>query len=194
MYPSGVPKIWNDTIESHRSAVREAVMDTTAALAAEHGMASVTMSQVAEQAGIGRATLYKYFSDVEAILTAWHERQINDHLHQLAEIAARAGNPRRRLEAVLHTYAHISRERHDTELSALLHRGEHVASARQQLRSFVAELLREAAEAGDVRADIAPEELANYCLHALTAAGTAHSKAAIDRLVQLIMGGLEPVS
>jgi AcrR family transcriptional regulator len=32
--------------------VQDAVMDTAAALAAEHGPASVTMSQVAEQAGI----------------------------------------------------------------------------------------------------------------------------------------------
>jgi AcrR family transcriptional regulator len=189
-----VPKIWNETIESHRNAVREAVMDTAAALAAERGMASVTMSQIAEQAGIGRATLYKYFPDVEATLTAWHERQINNHLHELAHIAGEPGNPGRRLEAVLRSYAHIARERHDTELAALLHRGEHVASARQHLRAFLAGLLREAAEAGDVRTDIAPEEMADYCLHALTAAGTTQSKAAIDRLVQLTLAGLEPTT
>jgi AcrR family transcriptional regulator len=187
-----VPKIWNETIESHRNAVREAVMDTTAALAAEHGMSAVTMSQIAQQTGIGRATLYKYFSDVEAILTAWHEHQINNHLHQLADIAGQVGNPGHRLEAVLRDYAHIARERHDTELAALLHRGEHVAMARQHLRGFLAGLLREAAEAGDVRTDIPPEEMADYCLHALTAAGTTRSKAAIDRLVQLTLTGLQP--
>ena len=38
------------------------------------------MSQIAEQTGIGRATLYKYFPDVEAILLAWHERQVTGHL------------------------------------------------------------------------------------------------------------------
>jgi AcrR family transcriptional regulator len=192
VYASGVPRIWSDTIESHRSAVREAIMDTTAALAAEHGLAAVTMSRIAGETGIGRATLYKYFPDVEAILTAWHERQINDHLHQLASLATGPDKPGQRLRAALHTYAHISRERHDAELSALLHRGEHVAAARQHLRAFFAGLLGEAAEAGEVRADIAPEELADYCLHALTAAGTAQSKAAADRLVQVVLSGLEP--
>jgi AcrR family transcriptional regulator len=42
------------------------------------------MSQIAAEAsGIGRATLYKYFPDVESILRAWHERQVGAHLHQL---------------------------------------------------------------------------------------------------------------
>ena len=76
MYTEVVPKLWNETIEAHRAAVRDAILDTTAALVAEHGLWSVTMSQIAEKTGIGRATLYKYFADVEAILLAWHERPI----------------------------------------------------------------------------------------------------------------------
>src|SRR5687767_4338176 len=62
-YPWGVPKLWNETIEAHRREVRDAILDTAAALLDEHGLRSVTMSQIAEQTGIGRATLYKYFSD-----------------------------------------------------------------------------------------------------------------------------------
>jgi AcrR family transcriptional regulator len=75
-----VPKLWNETIEEHRREVRGAILDATVALVAEHGLLSVTMSQIAEETGIGRATLYKYFPDVEAILLAWHEHQINGHL------------------------------------------------------------------------------------------------------------------
>ena len=131
-----VPKLWNETIEAHRRAVRDAILDTTAALVAEHGLRSVTMSQIAEQTGIGRATLYKYFPDVEAILLAWHERQVTGHLGQLAEVRDQAGDAGERLEAVLEAYAlisHESRGHHGTELAALLHRGEHVARAQQQL-------------------------------------------------------------
>ena len=93
MYAWLVPKLWTDTIEAHRRAVHDATLDTTAALVAEHGLAAVTMSQIAAQAGIGRATLYKYFPDVEAILVAWHDRQIARHLDYLAEIRDRAGPP-----------------------------------------------------------------------------------------------------
>lgn len=79
-YIGVVPRLWTETIEAHRREVREAILDTTAALVTEHGLLSLTMSQIAEETRIGRATLYKYFPDVEAILLAWHDRQITAHL------------------------------------------------------------------------------------------------------------------
>jgi AcrR family transcriptional regulator len=187
-----VPKLWNETIEAHRRDVREAILDTTATLVAEHGLASVTMSQIAQDTGIGRATLYKYFPDVESILVAWHDRQITSHLHQLVEARDRAGDAGTRLAAVLETYALNAHQHHDTEIAALLHRGAHVVLAQQHLRDFVRDLLSEAANAGDIRADVAPDELASYCLHALTAASSLPSKTAVHRLVQVTLAGLRP--
>ena len=187
-----VPKLWNDTIEAHRRAVRDATLDTTAALVAEHGLLSVTMSQIAEDTGIGRATLYKYFSDVEAILLAWHERQVTRHLEYLAEVRDQPGGPGERLAAVLEAYALIFHQHPDTELAAHLHRGEHIARAQRQLHDFIRELVTQAAEADDVRADVAPNELASFCLHALAAASSLPSKAAVRRLVRLVLAGLHP--
>ena len=189
-----MPKLWNETIEAHRREVREAILDTTAALVAEHGLASVTMSQIAEEAGIGRATLYKYFPDVEAILFAWHQRQITDHLRHLAEVRDQAGDAGGRLGAVLEAYAFISHESHghDTELAALMHRDEQVVRAQQQLTDMIRDLLTEAAETGELRDDVAPDELARYCLHALTAASGLPSKAAVRRLVTVTLAGLRP--
>jgi AcrR family transcriptional regulator len=188
-----VPKLWTETIEEHRRAVHDATLDTTAALVRERGLASVTMSQIAAAAGIGRATLYKYFPDVEAILVAWHDRHIARHLRQLAEARDAAATPAGRLEAVLTAFALIQHQHHDTELPvALLHRGEHVARARRQLQDMVADLLAAGAEAGAVRTDVAPGELASYCLHALAAAGSLPSQAAVQRLLAVTMAGLRP--
>ena len=189
---SRMPKLWNQTIEAHRRAVRDATVDTTAALVARHGLRSVTMSQIAEETGIGRATLYKYFRDVESILIAWHQRQIAAHLDYLAEVRDGAGHPAERLRAVLEAYALIRHEHDGTELSAALHRGEHVERAQQQLGGFVRDLLSEGAAAGDVRDDVASDELAAYCLHALTAATGLPSKAAVRRLVAVTLAGLRP--
>ena len=188
-----MPKLWTETIEEHRRTVHDATLDATAALVREHGLASVTMSQIAAAAGIGRATLYKYFPDVEAILVAWHDRHITRHLRQLAEARDAAAGPAGRLEAVLTAFALIQHQHHDTELPvALLHRGEHVARAQQQLRDLVSDLLAAGAQAGVVRTDIAPGELASYCLHALTGAGSLPSEAAVRRLLGVTMSGLRP--
>ena len=105
VYGKSVPRLWTDTIEQHRRAVRDATIDATAALVAEHGLNAVTMTGIAEKTGIGRATLYKYFPDVEAILLAWHERQITAHLAHLVEARDHARTPGERLPAVLRAYA-----------------------------------------------------------------------------------------
>ena len=189
-----MPKLWNETIEAHRRAVRDAILETTWTLVAKHGLLSVTMSRIAEETGIGRATLYKYFPDVEAILLAWHERHVIGHLEHLAEHRDQAGDAGERIEAVLEAYALIShrREHHGTELAALVHRDEHVVRAQQQLIDMFRDLLIEAAETGEVRDDVAPDELARYCLHALAAASSLPSKAAVRRLVTVTLAGLRP--
>ena len=192
-----MPKLWTETIDAHRRAVRDATLDTTAALVAEHGLRSVTMSQIAELTGIGRATLYKYFPDVEAILAAWHEREIGGHLRQLEAARDAAGDPGARLEAVLSAYAliaHGSRGHHDAELAAVLHRDEQVVRAQHQLHRMICDLIADAVGTGIVRDDVAPDELARFCLHALTAAGTLPSTAAVRRLVGLTLAGLRATS
>jgi AcrR family transcriptional regulator len=195
-YTDAVPRLWSETIEAHRQQVRGAILDTTAALVAERGLRSVTMSQIAEETGIGRATLYKYFPDVEAILLAWHQRQVASHLEELAEARDQAGGDAgARLQAVLEAYARISHQSHrhrGTELAAFLHRDEQVAGAQRQLRDLIRDLLTEGAASGAFRDDVAPDELTSYSLHALTAAGTLPSRAAVRRLVTVILAGLRP--
>jgi AcrR family transcriptional regulator len=185
-----VPKLWTQTIEAHRREVRDAILDTAAALTAEHGLLGVTMSQIAERTGIGRATLYKYFPDVNAILVAWHDRHVRGHLEQLAALRDRPGGAGERLGAVLEAYALIQHRRHAGELGAFLHRDEHLAAARRQLTSLIRGLVVEAAEAGEVRDDIAADELASYCLHALSAASSLRSEAAVRRLVAVTLAGM----
>jgi AcrR family transcriptional regulator len=195
-YSGQVPKLWSETIESHRREVADAVIDTTAALVAEHGLRSVTMAQIAEGAGIGRATLYKYFPDVEAILVTWHERHVTRHLDRLVELRDSAGDAGDGLEAVLEGYALLCHDgphrRYGTDLVALVHGADHVRPARQRLTHFLRDLLGQAAAAGRVRGDIGPDELAAYCLHALGASADLPSKAAVRRLVTVTLAGLRP--
>ena len=187
-----MPRLWTDTIDAHRAEVRDAILDAAASLAAEHGPLAITMSQVAQTAGIGRATLYKYFPDVEAVLVAWHERHVADHLHELTGLAHGTGPVGQRLDAVLEHFAFIAFGRPHTDLAALLHRDGRLDHAEQRLTALLSELLVEATAAGEVRTDITAPELASYCLSALTAATSSPSRAAVRRLVGLTRDGLRP--
>jgi AcrR family transcriptional regulator len=190
---SHVPKLWEETIDAHRRTVRETVLETAATLVRERGLRAVTMSLIAEEAGIGRATLYKYFADVDAILLAWHERQIARHLDDLAAVADKPGTAQARLAAVLEAYGKIvrgSRGDFDVDVRALLHRDEQVGRARDRLQHLVRDLIDEAARSGIVRDDVPAAELAAYCLHAAAAAERLPSAAAVRRLVTVTLAGL----
>ncbi|MEO6398032.1 MAG: TetR/AcrR family transcriptional regulator, partial [Tepidiformaceae bacterium] len=164
-----------------------------------YGLASITMSQIAKETGIGRATLYKYFSSVEAILLAWHERQIGRHLELLVKVRDRETRPGERLAAVLEAYALFAIDQsatshthdpHSSGLADALHQRPHAVRAQHDLSAFIRDLLVEAAEAGNVRSDVASEELASYCINALAAATTLSSRAAVLRLVAVTLDGL----
>ena len=127
---------------------------------------------------------------------AWQERAFGGSnkpkFGHSVDKCIRVSDPAARLAAVLEAYALMSRssQGHDSELAALLHRNEQVSQARQQFQGMVADLVRQAAMIGAVRDDAAPDELAIYCLHALTAAGDLPSDAAVRRLVTIILDGL----
>jgi AcrR family transcriptional regulator len=194
-YTPLMPKLWTETIETHRREVRDAILDTTAALVAEQGLLAVTMSQIAEETGIGRATLYKYFPDVEAILLAWHDRQVAAHLAYLAEVRDQASGVGDRLEAVLEAYALLSRHsrgHQDAGFADLLHRDDQIGRAQRQVHDMIRDLLAAAATAGDVRSDVPSDELASYCVHSLGGVGGQRSKSAVRRLVSVTMDGLRP--
>ncbi|MEV0323068.1 TetR/AcrR family transcriptional regulator [Streptomyces sp. NPDC050658] len=195
-----MPKLWSETIETHRRAVQEAILEATAELVTQNGPLAVTMSQIAERADIGRATLYKYFPDVQSILVAWHDREVSAHLEVLAHAQEQGGDPGKRLEAVLEAYALIQYERArrhgggslDTKLALLLRQGDHVAHAERRIHEMVRDVLAGAAASGRVRDDVAPAELAAYCLSALQAARSLPSAAAARRLVAVTLAGLQP--
>lgn len=183
-----MPKLWHDTISAHRNAVADAIMDRTAAIAAHEGLTALNMARIATETGIGRATLYKYFKDVEDILAAWHRRQVAAHLADLETVRSRAAGPLQALEAVLLAYLSHSAHDHHGSLGRLLHAMPHVEEAQRHLAAFIASIIAEAIAAGDLPGSASADECARYALAALQA--PIASKAAAARLVRLVLTGL----
>jgi AcrR family transcriptional regulator len=189
---ANMPKLWNDTIDAHKRNVRDTTLDATADLVARKGLAAVTMSEIAQETGIGRATLYKYFPDVQAVLFAWHQRQVHRHLESFRTIASEEGSPLVRLRSVLDVYGLMTHDQEGGDLARVLHQGGHVVHARDHLTAFLSGIITEAVAAGEIRADVPPRELAVFCLSAVAGATDLRSKPAVERLVSVTLAALQP--
>jgi hypothetical protein len=95
------------------------------------------------------------------------------------------------LEAVLRGFAHITyKRRRDGEMPPSSTATSTSSAPEQRLHDLVRGAIVEAAAIGAVRDDVSPDELADYCLHALGAAGGLPSEAAVWRLVGVTLAGL----
>lgn len=185
-----MPKLWRETIGEHRELVRDAILDATEQLVSTRGPLSLSMSQIAEAAGIGRATLYKYFPDVETIVRAWHERHVRSHLERMSRIAEGPADAYVLLRQVLMDYATGMSRSHLGDVGAVLHRDAGMAEAQRQLTDLLEHLITQAMQDGPVRGDVPPRELATYCVHALAASTHLRSPRALRRLVDVTLDGL----
>ncbi|GAA1448046.1 TetR/AcrR family transcriptional regulator [Nocardiopsis tropica] len=71
-----MPKITAPTIAAHRARTRERIMEAVDHLIRSQGIDRVSMTDVANSAGITRTALYNYFPDKPALLLAFTE-QVN---------------------------------------------------------------------------------------------------------------------
>ncbi|MFC8732310.1 TetR/AcrR family transcriptional regulator [Luteimicrobium sp. NPDC057192] len=190
-----MPKLWTSTIETHRHQVRTAVVGAAGRLVEERGLTGVTMSGIAELAGIGRATLYKYFADVDAILAAWHDDQVAGQVARLSALGAQPGTAAERLRRVLTAYAEAQRHPDHGAAAgqvALLRARPGAHGPAGALPGVVAGLVAAAAAAGAVRDDVPPAELAAFALAALSGTGAGGAGASPGRLVSLTLDALAP--
>lgn len=71
-----MPKITEPTIAAHRARTRERIMAAVDALIRAEGINRVSMTDVADAAGLTRTALYNYFPDKSSLLLAFTE-QVN---------------------------------------------------------------------------------------------------------------------
>lgn len=97
------------TLSKDQQARRERLIDSARGLALEGGYAAVTMHDVADRAGVARATVYRYFATKDHLLTevaaAWAHRVIDD-----VDALAVGDTPLERLTAMLERIVYVAAE------------------------------------------------------------------------------------
>lgn len=71
-----VPKIKAATIEEHRAATIDQLLDAFGALVLERGYEAASFADVASRSGLARTAVYNYFPDRETMLIAWTDREV----------------------------------------------------------------------------------------------------------------------
>ena len=182
-----MPKTWVETLDGHREAVRQAAIDAAMAIASDIGFQKVSMSEVASRTGITRATLYKYFADVDAIFVEWHRRMLEKHLAHVEAIAHGGGKAADRLTDILLFFAMIALRHHGTRFAEALHDREHARVAEERLVAVVERIVAEGIDAGTFRADLSPREAAVFLQGSLSGVHRLSDEAAVKRLVDLLV-------
>lgn len=80
-----MPRIRAASIDEHKAITRGALIDAARDLIEEAGTAEIALGQVALAAGVGRTTLYDYFSDRDDMIASMVEEELPHVISDLIE-------------------------------------------------------------------------------------------------------------
>jgi AcrR family transcriptional regulator len=196
---------WSRALAGHRAAQEEAILAAALRLLDRRGLAGITMSALAEEAGISRPTLYHYFPDVDSVLAAWVGREVSRGVALLVARAEGIADPVQRIAqlvadqcAVFASQEHrLGAEHFESETVAPAVRRQ-VTRSMAPLRQLLARTLAEAAGQGALRVDVAPDLAADLILGLLGAVrrhlvdGTIDPAAAAAAVLGVLFRGWKP--
>jgi len=171
---------------------RQQLIEAAAQVFSKQGFAHTRVSEIADQADVGKGTLYEYFSSKEELFLAvfeWLHEQFSSRVREEIE---RASGTRAKIRSLLRTGAEIIAEQPElysmsfdfwaaSQTGEVQHRFEGACSEMyEQFRAGVAELLAEGRKRGEVRAGIDDRAVAAAVVGALDGLGYQHF---IDRSV-----------
>lgn len=173
--------------QRNRNALLAAAREAFAA-----GEMDIRIEEIARRAGVGVGTLYRHFETREALIEAVYRQRVDDLCAMAPNLLATLP-PHEALRAFLEQLiSHSAASRGmAVALETLMNTGSPVfARARTDMVEGIASLMTAAAQAGTIRADIAPETL----FRAMGGICTSHDQpdweAEAHAVVHLLLDGL----
>lgn len=168
----------------------EAVLEAAKVVFARSGV-DAPIREIATQAGVGLGTLYRRFPTRAALVAAVFRREV-DACADAAKPLAAAKRPAEALTAWLLIYTQFLATKQG--LAAALHSGDPAFAAlpdyfRSRFEPALIELLSAAANADEIRADVAPYDLLRAIGNLAVASGE-DGQAHTHRMVMLLVDGL----
>lgn len=170
---------------------RERLLDAAKTVFSRGG-AEASLEAVASQAGVGIGTLYRHFPKREVLFEAVYRREV-DQLVELAEMLKAETAPvealRRWLRANIEFVA--TKKGMAAALAVAAQSSSELAAySLERLTRAMGALLHRAAKAGEIRADIAPEDLLRALIGMCYAQERPGWQASVLRLLDVFVDGL----
>jgi AcrR family transcriptional regulator len=172
-----VPRIRADSIEQHKTLTRREILDAAAGLFRTQGYTPTNLGDIAAFVGIGRTTLYEYFTDKEDILVSLVEAEMPAVMDKMLADLPDAMSSRERLgELIVRGLEFVSTENAlgsmiMRELPSLSGDGQRRARmAHGRLAQAVTDACRRGIERGEFRA-MDPEDAGRLVYTIMMSAG-----------------------
>ncbi|HSO50784.1 MAG TPA: TetR/AcrR family transcriptional regulator [Acidimicrobiia bacterium] len=192
-----MPRIRATSIDEHKALTRSALIESAKELIATAGTAEVPLGEVALAAGVGRTTLYDYFTDRDDLIATMVEEELPGVVDDLISTSSRIGPAQLRLaDLAVRTVEFVV---NDPVLGLILHREvgrmgleaqQRIRAAHSNLADAMVGLYYEGVEKGEFRS--MPPELAGRLIQdtIMSAARTVISSRAPEDTIGLVTGHL----
>lgn len=150
--------IWDESLSNHKSRQSEQIAKAALEIVAADGMSGLTMSSIADRAGISRQTLYRYYPDIDSVLTA--AMTSNAGLEAHMEDLTSEGTPREQLDSFVSMILHAATAGHPSptqfEQSLPPQAREAARTHAAQIEQLVIDVVRDGVADGSFSTDLDP--------------------------------------
>lgn len=173
----------NPTTTPVRGEKRPLILKAATEVFSERGFAAVTVAEIADRAGIGKGTVYEYFSSKDELLFAVFEWINDDIFGRIRSRLEEGGTTKQRLTRLLDLGTDITREQ--VEMKAVVldfwaaSRGtrseeRYNASCHETFQSYrrlIADVIRDGQINGELRSDVDADAIATMLVAAMDGLG-----------------------
>ncbi|MGC0251922.1 TetR/AcrR family transcriptional regulator [Pseudactinotalea sp. Z1748] len=107
-----MPKIIGGSLAEHREKVRGKLFAALSDLMERSGFDAVSLAEIAQQAGVGRTSVYNHFPDKESLLIGFIEHETERFLDDLRQALVQVQDPQEQLRVYVREQINLRRSYH----------------------------------------------------------------------------------
>lgn len=143
--------------DTHQPGTRERILHAAAKMIGQTGVKNLSMSSIAEEAGVSRQTLYNHFTDIDSLVNAAVLSHTNESFRMVELMLSTLDSALEKLDYLVRHQAVAAIEHAGipgTDVRLLLQQSAMQTQLNNEMANLILSILREGNESGEFRGDI----------------------------------------